>query len=164
MCRLRYSTSIAGKGDELREDNMSIEDNKAVVRRFFEEYWNEKKLDTLGEFISPGRIHHFGEKAEPHGPDHMRMTHKLWYDAAPDFQYHIEQLIGEGDRVAALVTFTGTHTGTHRVAGRTAPPSNNAFREAEMFVFRIADGKIVESWAAWDRLSFLEQIGAVART
>jgi hypothetical protein len=54
---------------------MSIEANKAVVRRFFEEYWN--------------------------GPDHMLIAHKLWYDAAPDFQCRIEQLIGEGDRVAA---------------------------------------------------------------
>ena len=86
----------------------------------------------------------------------------LWYSAAPDFKYHVEQLIGEGDRIAALVSFTGTQTGTHHVAGRSLPPSNRTFSVAEMFVFRIADGKIVESWAVWDPLSLLEQLGGIA--
>ena len=141
---------------------MSVEANKAVVRRFFEEYWNDRNVETLGEYVSPQRLHHFGTKAEAHGLDQMRSMNRLWFAAAPDFKYHVESLIGEGDRVAALVTFTGTHTGTHHVAGRTVPPSNKPLCVAEMFVFRIADGKIVESWATWDRLSLLEQLGATA--
>ena len=141
---------------------MSIEANKTIARRFFEEYWNQRKLETLGEYVSPERLHHFGAKAEAHGLDQMRRMNRLWHSAAPDFKYHIEQLIGEGDRVAALVNFTGTQTGAHYVAGRSLPPSNRTFNVAEMFVFRIADGKIVESWATWDRLSLLEQLGGIA--
>ena len=138
---------------------MSTEANKAIVRRFFEEYWNQRKLDTLGEYVSPERLHHFGKRAEAHGLDQMRGMNTLWYSAAPDFKYHVEQLIGEGDRIAALVSFTGTQTGTHHVAGRSLPPSSRTFSVTEMFIFRIAEGKIVESWAVWDRLSLLEQLG-----
>jgi predicted ester cyclase len=92
----------------------------------------------------------------------MHNMNRLWNSAAPDFRYHVEQLIGEGDKVAALVSFTGTQTGTHHIAGRSFPPSNRTFNVAEMFVFRIADGKITESWAVWDRLSLLEQLGGSA--
>jgi predicted ester cyclase len=72
------------------------------------------------------------------------------------------RLISERDKVATLVYFTGIQTVTHHIAGRTVPPSSQPFKEAEMFILRIADGKIVESWATRDRLSLLEQLGAVA--
>jgi len=150
---LRNNNEQPGSG------KMSNEANKAIVMRFFDEYWNGRNFDTLGEYISPDRVHHFGTKVEPQSHDHMRRMHVLWYDALPDFRYHVEHLIAEGDKVAAFVTFTGTHTGTHHVAGRTAPPSNRPLNEAEMFLFRIAGGKIVESWATWDRLGVLEQLG-----
>jgi predicted ester cyclase len=141
---------------------MSTEANKAIVRRFFEEYGNQRKLETLGDYVSPERLHHFGKRAEAHGFDQMRSMNTLWYSAAPDFEYHVEKLIGEGDRIATLVSFTGTQTGTQHVAGRSLPPSNRSFSVAEMFVFRIAVDKIVESRAVRDRLSLLEQLGEIA--
>lgn len=142
---------------------MSVEANKAIVRRFFEEYWNKRDLETVDEYVSSDRIHHFGTQVAAHSLDQMRNTNRLWRQAAPDFRYHVEELIGEGDKVAALVSFTGTHTGMHHIAGFAAPPSNHRFQEAEMFIFRIADGKIIETWATWDRLSFIEQLGVVLK-
>lgn len=61
----------------------------------------------------------------------------------------------------ARVLFTGTHMGTFRLSSHTLPPSSKSLREAEILIFRIADGKIVESWATWDRLNLLQQLGVV---
>ena len=60
-------------------------------------------------------------------------------------------------------SFTGTQTGTFEVASRTLPPSNEKLDEAEILIMRIANGKIVESWATWDRLSVLEQLGGITK-
>jgi len=71
-------------------------------------------------------------------------------------------MIAEDDMVAVCVTFTGTHRGLLRWGPRRLPPTGKPVREAELFVFRVVDGKIVESWATWDRLSLLEQLDALS--
>ena len=72
-------------------------------------------------------------------------------------------MVAEGDMVVTRLRFTGTHTSANlRIAAHTAPPRNKTFEEAEMVMTRLKDGKIIESWATWDRLSFLEQLGAIA--
>jgi predicted ester cyclase len=84
---------------------------------------------------------------------------KSWRAAIPDFHYQIEALIAEGDLVVARAIFTGTLTGRLEFETLTLPPSHKPIRVAETVIFRIADGKIVESWATWDRLSLLQQLG-----
>src|SRR6202035_438951 len=59
--------------------------------------------------------------------------------------------------------YTRSHTGTFTVAGRTLTPSNRTIDETETIMSRVANGKIVESWATWDRLSLLERLGAIAK-
>jgi predicted ester cyclase len=141
---------------------MSIEENKAIVLRFFEEAWNQNKVSDLDEYIAADRIHHFGAKIARNGPDEVRAGIKNWRAAMPDYRAYIQDMIAEGDRVVTLLRFTGTQTGNFEVAGRTLSPSNAKLDEAEILIFRLADGKIVESWATWDRLSVLEQLGAIS--
>ena len=87
---------------------------------------------------------------------------KVWRTAIPDYQCHVEQLVAEGDLVVMRLRFTGTHSaGPLTVSGRTASPRNRTLEESELLMFRFRDGKTVESWATWDRLSFLEQLGAI---
>ena len=140
---------------------MTVEKNKAIARRFFEDAWNQNKTDELNEYISTDRIHHYGARAAKEGPDELRAAIKNWRGAMPDYQCYIDDMIAEGDRVVTLLRFTGTQTGTFEVAGRTLPPSNANLNESEILIFRIANGKIVESWATWDRLSVLRQLGAI---
>jgi predicted ester cyclase len=141
---------------------MSIEANKAIVRRFFEDAWNRNIVSDVEEYISDDWIHHLGARIAKQGPDQFRETIKNWRGAMPDYRCYIEDMIGEGDRVVTLLRFTGTQTGTFEVASRILAPSNRSIDEAEIFIMRIAGGKIVESWATWDRLSVLEQLGAIA--
>jgi predicted ester cyclase len=71
-------------------------------------------------------------------------------------------MIAEEDRVVTLLRFTGTHTGTpFEVASHTVQPSGRRIDEAEILIMRVANGKVVESWATWDRLSLLQQLGAI---
>jgi predicted ester cyclase len=143
---------------------MSTDENKAVVRRFFEEAWNQGNLSVADETYSVDNIHHFGGAPGPLGPDQAREQIKAWRTAIPDYRFHIEDMVAEGDMVVTRLHFTGTHTSAGlKIAGRTATPQNKTFEEAEMVMTRIKDGKIVESWATWDRLSFLEQLGAIPR-
>jgi predicted ester cyclase len=142
---------------------MTTETNKAIVRRFFEDAWNQNKISDLEGYIAADNRHHFGTTIGTHGPNELRAMIKNWRGGLPDFQYHIEDMIAEDDRVVTRVRFTGTHMGTFEVASRTLVPSNLKLDEAEILITRIAGGKIVESWATWDRLSVLEQLGAIAK-
>lgn len=143
---------------------MSLEENKTIVRRFFEVAWNENKVSVLDEIYSVDNVHHFGNTPGPLGPSQLRTMIKMWRDAIPDYHAHIENMIAEEDLVVTLLRFTGTHTGTgiFQIASRTVVPKNKQFGEMEIVIVRVANGKIVESWATWDRLSFLEQLGVIA--
>ncbi|HEV2336783.1 MAG TPA: ester cyclase [Stellaceae bacterium] len=136
---------------------MSTDQGKAVVRRFLEEAWNENRVAELDDYVSVDNIHHGGAADWPFGPGAMRQLMQIWRTGFPD----IGALIAEDDLVAARVTFTGTHTGVFKLGSRTLVPTGKALSEAEIFIFRLPDGKIVESWATWDRLNVLAQLGAM---
>jgi steroid delta-isomerase-like uncharacterized protein len=139
---------------------MPESDAKAIVRRFFDEAWNQKKVAELEQYISANNVHRGLSANGPYGPDHIRQVMRNWHTAFPDFRYHIEAMIAEDDVVAVRTTFTGTHSGTFSFESRNLPPSGKSLRVAEMFFFRVADGKVIESSATWDRLSVLAQLDA----
>ena len=140
---------------------MSGYEAKAIVRRFFEEAWNQNAVATLDEYISTDNLHYGVAHTGPRGPEEVRQMMKRWRAAFPDVQYHVEALVAEDDLVAARTTMTATHTGVLNSASLgVLPPTGKSFRTAEMFIFRIEGGKVGEIWATYDRLSVLEQLGA----
>ena len=139
---------------------MSIEDNKRVVRRFFEEVWNRNDVSKLDEILSSENKHYFGTNLSRVGPNEARAIIENWRRGFPDFQYHVEDMIAEVDRVVSRVRFTGTHAGNFEIEGRTLSPTNSKIEGPEIFIMRLAASKIVESWTAWDRLGVLRQLGA----
>lgn len=78
--------------------------------------------------------------------------------AFPDLHIEVEDLIAEGDRVVSRHTVTGTHLGEYM----GVPPTGKSVSYNEIFVFRFAGGRIVETWGVVDVLSQLRQLGAVA--
>jgi predicted ester cyclase len=141
---------------------MSVETNKAIVHRCWEEAWNRNNLTVLKELWSPDNVHHFGASSERFGPDQFATMVKVWRAAIPDYNCHIEELVAERDLVVMRLRFVGTHTSASlTISGRTAMPRNRSFNETEILMFRMQEGKVVESWATWDRLSFLDQLGAI---
>jgi len=121
---------------------MSIEENKELVRRYNDEIWNKHNLEKFDDFVS-------GEESA----DHVRQ----FLNAFPDTQLTIDDLIAEGDKVVARLHATATNTGPF--AGN--PPTGNKVEIRSIRIYRIADNKIVETWAMQDRLGLMEQLGLV---
>lgn len=142
---------------------MSAAANKEAVRRFFEEAWNQNKLDELDEYISPDNVTHPGTLTWPFGPEAAAQLMRIWRTGLPDYQCKIHEMIAEGDTVAVRITFWATHSGRFDVASRSLPPSGKSVFDTEILFFHLADSKITEIWATWDRLSVLEQLGAIPK-
>lgn len=124
---------------------MSVEENKAVVRRLVEEVWNAAEPDALAAFVAADLL----EESTLH-------TVQL-LDAFSDVNVTVEDILGEGDRVAARLTISGIHTG--EFAG--AAPTNRRITWGSIRIYRFADGEIAETWAMQDRLGLMTQLGLV---
>lgn len=121
---------------------MGIEENKELVRRYNDEIWNKHNIEKFDDFAS-------GEESA----DHVRQ----FLTAFPDVQLTIDDLIAEGDKVVARLRATATNTGPF--AGN--PPTSKKVEILSIRIYRIADNKIVQTWAMQDRLGLMEQLGLV---
>ena len=137
---------------------MLVEENKAVVRRYFEEAWNKQNLDVVDEIIAPDLLDHEVDGSEQKsGPEDVKSYLAGYYlKALPDVDITVEFQIAEGDMVLTYVTVRGTHQG--ELLG--VPATGNPIEVTGMSVDRIERGKIVEGWVSWDQLGLLKQLGA----
>jgi steroid delta-isomerase-like uncharacterized protein len=135
---------------------MSAE-NKAVVRRYIEEVWNQRKLNVLDELIDPNYVEH--DPASPdfgRGVNAARSAVNLYLAAFPDTNFTIEEMVAEGDRVVTRWTARATHKGELRGIA----PTGRKVTVAGTTISRIAGGKIVEAHVNWDALGLFQQLGA----
>lgn len=138
---------------------MSIEENKALVRRHFEELVNNKNLTVIDEQVAPDFVDHSSLSGQPaYGPEAPRQAMKILHTALPDAHVTIEDVIAEGDRVVVRNTWRGTHLGP--LMG--IPPTGKPLVLTGIVIWRIADGKIVERWANIDTLGVLQQLGVIS--
>lgn len=127
---------------------MSVEDNKELVRREIEEVWMNRKVDALRDFVGPDLL----QAATEHTQQFL--------DAFSDIHVAIEDLIAEDDKVVARLMISATHSGPFAgSAGTGKRISFGSFR-----IYRVADGKIVETWAMQDRLALMQQLELVQTT
>ncbi len=88
------------------------ENNKAIVRRLFEELWNKGNLSVADQLFTPNYTHHDSSSPDfGHGPESERKRATLYRTAFPDLRLTIEDLIAEGDTVMARWSCHGTHKG-----------------------------------------------------
>jgi len=137
---------------------MSTE-NKALVERWFEEVWNRGRPEAIDEMLAADSVIH-GLGPTSHGPAEFKAFHSAYRDAFPDVAIEIEDMVAEGDRVAARWRGTGTHRGAGLGFRATGKPVQ--FRG--MVFVRIAGGKLIEGWNVFDQLSMLQQLDAVNLT
>jgi steroid delta-isomerase-like uncharacterized protein len=133
---------------------MSAED-KAVVLRHHEEIWSKGNLDAIDAVYAPEFVGHHPGAPDWIGPESVKLIVRTMRNAFPDFTETIEDVVAEGDRVVSRFTSTGTHLG----ALRGLAPTGRRMSMAEMAVFRIARGRIVEKWGLFDRLGMVQQLG-----
>ncbi len=131
-------------------------DNEALVRRFFEEFCNQRRGELADELVTADYVS-YGPQAPPaEGPDGVRERVGL-YQEAVDGHWTVNEIISAGDRVIARWTGTGTHRG--ELMG--VAPTGRSISVDAISIFRIADGRIAEEWTVWDALGLLQQVGAI---
>jgi steroid delta-isomerase-like uncharacterized protein len=133
---------------------VSIEANKALIRRYYEELWNEWRYELADELIDQdvrfrGSL---GRMVAGRGGLVGYMKHVQ--AAFPDFFNSIEELVAEDDRVVARISYTGTHRG--EMFGM--PPTGHRVRYAGVGIFQISSGRIVEGWVLGDLAGLLLQL------
>ena len=114
---------------------MSLEDNKALVRRMYEAF-NARELDALDTLLAPDFVDRTAGLGVAPGPAGLRQSWTWFHTAFPDVQVFIEDIIAEGDKVASYITFRGVQP--HR--------EHTALHGSMMELVRVVDGKIAEMW------------------
>ena len=137
---------------------MSLEENKAIVRRFFEEVPNKGNLSAIDEFFTEDVVDHYPSSPEQApGSNGVKQALTMLREAFPDMKITVEDMIAEADKVAIRVTTNGTHQGPIR----GIPATGKQIITTSFVIFRIEDTKIAERWALGDRLGMLQQLGII---
>jgi steroid delta-isomerase-like uncharacterized protein len=133
------------------------DDNKQLVRRWFEEVWNQGREATIDELLSPEGVG-FGLAASDtavHGAPEFKPFVRNMRDAFPDMHFVIEDMVAEGDKVAARLRVTGTHKG----GGLGIAPTGRTIDVTAITIIQFANGKLMHGWNNWDQLGMMQQLG-----
>ena len=137
---------------------MSVELNKATIRRMVEKLFNRGNINRVGEFWATDFIEHeVLPPGIPAGPEGTKQMIGMMHTAFPDFKATINELIAEGDLVAIRMTWTGTHKGEFM----GMPATGKGFSIGIFDIIRMADGKCTEHWGLMDTAAMMQQLGAV---
>jgi steroid delta-isomerase-like uncharacterized protein len=135
---------------------VSVDDNRALVRRFYEEVWSRGNVGVAQEIFADDYVRHDlrPTRAEAGGAGQAKIA-EGFRRAFPDLSFDVDLVVAEGDLVAARWTAEGTHSGPW---GGTQPTGTHA-RFSGVNFFRIRGGKVVEIWNHRDDLGLMQQVG-----
>jgi steroid delta-isomerase-like uncharacterized protein len=136
------------------------EANKALVQRWFDEVWNKGRAEAIEEMFDEYGIAHglSDDPANPiRGPRDFRPFHTLFREAFPNMMIVVEDMVAEGDKVAARCSVRAKHEG--EFLGRSATDSPVEF--TGIAIVRIDNGKIVEAWNNFDFMTLHKQVGLI---
>ena len=131
-----------------------VQDYKSVVRRYYSEIWNAWSEPALEELISPEIVFRGSIGTAVVGSAGFKRYVDRIRSAFPDFHNHIEELIAEGDKVAARLTYTGTHRG--ELFG--FPGTGRKITYEGLAVFAGQGGKIVRGFVLGDTEALKRQL------
>lgn len=133
------------------------EENKAIVRRIVQEIWNAGNLDLADKLVSPDYVDNVAGSGSAVGPDGFKDAVNGVRAAFPDFAITINDMISEGDKVALVWTFIGTHKG--ELMG--IAPTEKLIEFDGIYLYRFKDGKLVERSGKRDMFKLMSQLGAI---
>jgi steroid delta-isomerase-like uncharacterized protein len=138
----------------------TLEQNKALIRRWFEEVWNQGRADAIPELFADEGVAHglSDDAANPlRGPAGFLPFHTQFREAFPNIEVVVEDQIAEDDMVATRCSVRGKHTGHSLGFAATQAP----VEFTGVTITRIKDGKIVEAWNNFDFMKMYRQLGAI---
>lgn len=135
---------------------MSTEENKAVFQKLIE-LQEHGDLNTVDQVIAPNWVNHDGSESPLQGPEGFKRLTMGFRSAFSDIRLEIEDMLAEGDKVAARWRFRGTNSGSFQ----GMPPTGKAVDVKATGIFRVVDGKVTDNWVNMDFLGLLQQLGVV---
>lgn len=135
---------------------VTLDENKALAKRFIEEVFVRQDERAADELTAPDFVPHSWPGVEP-GVENLKVAQRRVSAGLEDARMTIEDVIGEGDKVVVRLTSHGRHAGDFM----GIPASGKGYDISEIHIFRIADGKVAEHWRDADLLGMLRQLGAL---
>jgi steroid delta-isomerase-like uncharacterized protein len=136
---------------------LSAEKNKALVRRIFEEVWQEGNVDAIDEYYAADVVNHGAPPDLPPSREGFKVYAGMLTSAFPDADITIEDQVAEGDRVVTRWSSKGIHTGEFF----GIPATGKQVTVTGIVIERIAGGKVAEIWAEFDQMGLMQQLGVV---
>ena len=136
---------------------MTVEQNKELVRRFYDQVWNHGNTDFAYEVFADDYVRHDlrATEARP-GPAGQKKIADDFRAAFPDLEVAVDLVVGEGDFVVGRWTASGTRTG----AWGSVEPTGRKATFSAVNIFRFENGKVVEIWNHRDDLGLIHQLDA----
>ena len=133
----------------------TTQENKELVQRFIREA-NDKNYDQVAELLTADYTRRDPDTpGDERGPKPFIEALQQLHEAFPDNEVHVGEIVAEDD----LVAFEGTMTGTHEGVFRGIEPTGETIEIPGNAMHRISDDRIAETWATWNFLGALEQLG-----
>ena len=135
-------------------------ENKELLRRWFEEVWNKGREEAIDEmFAADGIAHGLTEGSDKtmRGPVDFKPFFRTFRSAFPEIEVVVEDVIAEGDKVAARCRVRGKHQSDSLGFAATGLPTEFT----GIAIVRIQGGKIVEAWNNFDFMTMYKQLGAL---
>jgi steroid delta-isomerase-like uncharacterized protein len=140
---------------------VSTAENKRLAREAIR-IWTTGDLDAADDIYAPNYVNHQhhnpGDPQDLHGVEAMKSFAAEFRRAFPDFHDSIDIQVAEDDLEVTRFTSTGTHRGTFM----GVEPTNKELVWTGISIDRITGGKIVESWANWDMMGMMQQLGVIS--
>jgi steroid delta-isomerase-like uncharacterized protein len=135
-------------------------ENTAIVRRWFEELWNQRRLETIDELLAPDAVAYdlAGPNATVRGRAAFRAAAEKLLSAFGELHFTVEDIFGVEDRVAVRLSLRFEHTG----ALGDLPPTGKKATVPVMCMIEVRDGKIMGGWNNWDVATALRVVDAPA--
>jgi steroid delta-isomerase-like uncharacterized protein len=135
---------------------MSAEENKEIVRKIFEDGFNNGNYDYLDRVISDKYVNHDLPAPAP-GPEGLKQILIMFKAAFPDMKIEIKDLIGEANKVVSRGSWTGTHKGSFMGIPATEKKVEVNFID----MWRLENGMCLENWVRMDIMGLMQQLGVV---
>jgi steroid delta-isomerase-like uncharacterized protein len=139
-----------------RKYEYRLEQNKDVVKRYWDGKWNKRRPGILDELQTPDVIYH-SPTLNISGVEEYKRVYGSHRSALQDTEVVIEDIIAEGDKVMTRTRLSGVQGG--ELEG--IPPSGNRFSCISYTLFRLVHGKIAEEWELFDEYTFMRELGVI---
>jgi steroid delta-isomerase-like uncharacterized protein len=136
---------------------MSDHDLKSCYRAYVNAIWDQKNLDAMESFFTDDHIDHMAPPGQAPGIAGLRQTFAMFFEAFPDWQISIDDMIAEGDKLVVRISYTATHRGPFF----GIPATGRQIRSGGTHTLRYVGNKIAEHWGHSDDLGMMQQLGVI---